>query len=256
MFHHNSNEHVSLKTAFHWSLLCMLSGSVNAGGFLACQRFVSHVTGFATLFGIDAAAGRWDGAIGILSVPAFYLMGSFFAAHLVDPRINRGHRPHYDVVMALVTLFLVLTALCGHFNAFGGFGDTIKLKQDYFFLAFLCTASGLQNSAITIASGFTVRTSHMTGTTTDLGIALARFFALGAAPQDHRRDMEAMLLKAGAIASFALGGFLGAYLFMRIHYLGFLLPAGIAFFATFIARKNREIITQTHLRRVKGEPAR
>ncbi len=38
-------------------LLTMSAGAVNAGAFLACQRFVSHVTGTVTLIGVDF--GSW-----------------------------------------------------------------------------------------------------------------------------------------------------------------------------------------------------
>ena len=31
-----------------WVVMAFISGSVNAGGLMACDRFVTHVTGFAT----------------------------------------------------------------------------------------------------------------------------------------------------------------------------------------------------------------
>lgn len=235
MFQHNLQQDFSWKAASNWLLLTFLAGSVNAGGFLACQRFVTHVTGFATLFGIDAARGRWDIAVGILSVPAFFLLGSFVATLLVDRKIRHPRPPRYALVMGLVTLCLVGAALGGYFNLFGEFGHPVRLKQDYFFLALLCSASGLQNTTITLSSNFSVRTTHLTGTTTDLGISLARFFVVHAARARQRDEQEAMWLKGGTIAAFAAGSAVGALLFMRVHYLGFLMPAAISLYAMILA---------------------
>ena len=57
---------------------------------------------------------------------------------------------------------------------FGEFGEPLRLKRDYLLLALLCTASGLQNAVVSSLSGSIIRTTHLTGTTTDLGIGLIR----------------------------------------------------------------------------------
>ena len=50
---------------------------MNADGFLASGRFVSHVTGFATLFGVAAANRKFYIAVGVLTVPIFFCHGDF-----------------------------------------------------------------------------------------------------------------------------------------------------------------------------------
>src|SRR3954466_681475 len=112
MFRHKIHHRRSLswRTFFHWFLLSFLAGSVNMGGYMACHRFVSHVTGFATLFGADAAIGAWDRAFGILSVPLFFLIGVMVSASLVDRPFHTGRRPHYPAVMSLVCACLTLAA--------------------------------------------------------------------------------------------------------------------------------------------------
>lgn len=144
MFGHSLSTGAPRSAVLHWFLLAFLSGSVNIGGYLACNRFVTHMTGFATLFGLHAGENRWDVAIGILSVPAFFLLGVMTSAYLIDRPFRRGGRPHYAVAMALVTLCLLAASLLGYFHFFGEFGEEIQLKQGYFFLALLCAASGLQ----------------------------------------------------------------------------------------------------------------
>lgn len=234
MFRHRLQAAVSWRTHFDWFLLSFIAGSVNAGGYLAAHRFVSHVTGFATLFGVDAAVGKWDQALGILSVPLFFLIGVMISAYLVDRRANRGQRPRYALVMSLVCLCLIVAAVGGYFNLFGRFGHDPRLSQDYFLLALLCAASGLQNAAVSTASGATVRTTHLTGLTTDLGTGLVRAFF---DKKLYADEMKAIRLRLGTILSFALGSAVGAYCYFKFDYLGFLLPAGLAAFTVFEARR-------------------
>lgn len=237
MFHHNLNDKLEVKVLLKWFSLSFMAGNINAGGFLAAERFVSHVTGFATLFGIEAASGRWDQALGILSVPVFFLCGSIVSAYLVDSRFHRGHRPHYDWVMLLVFTCLVAVAFGGQFNMFGVFGEALRLKQDYFLLALLCLASGLQNAAITTASGASVRTTHLTGITTDLGIGIVRVLSTTQYNSTHVKEARANWMRVGTITSFAVGSFVGAFLFLKLKYLGFLLPAAIAFYGVLQGRR-------------------
>ena len=234
MFHHTLDDY-DFKVSFHWFMLAFLSGCVNAGGYLATHRFVSHVTGFATLFGIDLANGRVDAAFGILSVPAFFLFGVMISAYLVDRRIHKKQVPHYASVMGLVFLSLMAASLGGYYGFFGLFGEELRLKQDYIFLALLCMASGLQNASITTASGATVRTTHLTGITTDLGIGLVRALSAGRDKARANFERRANWLRIGTVASFGAGSATSAGLFLKYGYLGFLLPAALALYATFVA---------------------
>jgi uncharacterized membrane protein YoaK (UPF0700 family) len=153
------------------------------------------------------------------------------SAYMVDHRYHRGRRPHYDWVMLLEFICLMAAALGGYFHLFGVFGEPLKLRVDFALLALLCLASGLQNAAITSATGSSVRTTHLTGITTDLGIGIVRAIALNGRGKAHRIEVRANWLRFGTIASFYLGAVVGAILFLRIQYLGFLLPATLSLFA-------------------------
>lgn len=235
MFKHKISEQVSFKTYVDWFLLSFLAGSVNAGGYLACHRFVSHVTGFATLAGVDAGSGRIEDAISILTVPVYFLFGVMVSAYFVDRRVHEGKRPRYALVMGCVFFCLLAAGIGGWLGWFGGFGAEINLEVDYYLLALLCGASGLQNAALTSASGATIRTTHLTGITTDLGIGLIRAAALPGGDPRKRQELKANLLRVGTIGSFMTGSGIGALGFLRVGYWGFLLPAAIALYATVIA---------------------
>lgn len=226
MFNHRFDQNASNAVVFHWFLLSFNGGAINAGGFLATGRFVSHVTGFATLFGVDVTNHQVQAALGILSVPLFFLLGAFLAGLLIDRPIHLGKKPHFDWVMGLSALCLAFAAAGGGFLHFGDFGDALGLKESYVLLALLCMASGLQNAAITASSGRSVRTTHLTGLTTDLGLGLARV-TVDAKPAEIRANY----LRMGSIAAFILGSAVGAWVFLKLGYRGFFLPGAIAAYA-------------------------
>ncbi len=242
MFNHSLNHEVDRKTVFHWFLLAFLSGNVNAGGYLSSHRFVTHLTGFSTLFGVDVADGRLDQAIGILSVPLFFLGGTVVSAYLIDRPQRRGRRAHYSSVMVIVSCCLILVGSLGDLGTFGPFGEVLRLRMDYFLLALLCLASGLQNAAITISSRGTVRSTHLTGPTTDLGIGLVRAWTMRFNSAERRAEVKIVRLRLGMIGSFILGSLVGAILFIKVSYTGFYLPAVIASYMALIAWKQRPVL--------------
>ena len=90
-------------------------------------------------------------------------------------------------------------------------------------MTLLCLASGLQNALVTSASG-SVRTTHLTGVTTDLAAGLVRLIFSRAATGRASKEGIANIARIGIIGAFILGSTASVFLFMRADYLGFLLP--------------------------------
>ena len=225
----------------HWFLLALNGGMINAGGFLATGRFVSHVTGFATLFGVHLAHDKPDIAIGALTVPLFFLFGSFLAGFLIDRPIYRGEVPHFDWVMGMSAICLFLSALGGEAAQFSLFRMTAHTVSVYFLMALLCLACGLQNGAITSSSGSTVRTTHLTGLTTDLGLGIARLVTYKSEDKKRKKEVRANWLRIGTILSFLIGSTIGAYLFLKFGHRSFMIPGVIASYATWHGYKAKII---------------
>ncbi len=241
MFSYRLDQYPNRNVVAHWLLLGFNAGCINAGGFLATGRFVTHVTGFATMFGADLLHGHVAASFSLLSVPLFFLLGAMIAGLLTDRPLHRKHAPRYDYVMALCAACLVLAALAGEFEQFGRFGQNFRLRETYFLLALLCLASGLQNGAITSSSGSSVRTTHLTGLTTDLGLGLARLLTFRPSDKRFRQETRADLLRAGTICAFVAGSAAGAGLFLSLHYRGFLLPAAISAYAAWHGRRLKHV---------------
>jgi uncharacterized membrane protein YoaK (UPF0700 family) len=223
MFHHRIDKDTPSSVIFHWLLLTFMAGNINSGGLLACGRFVSNVTGFYTLAGESAAHLSWDAAIGFLSIPFFFVSGVMISAFLVERPVHLEKKPRYVFVMTLISALLIASAVFGSIGSFGTFGDS-HLKIDYTLLALLSLSSGLMNAAISVASGHSVRVTHMTGNTTDLGIGIVRLRSLN--------EIRAVTLRLGILVFFTVGSALGAYILLKLHYLGFLLPAAIALYVS------------------------
>lgn len=241
MFNHHFDQNADLKVVMHWFLLSLSGGAINAGGFLATGRFVSHVTGFATLFGVDITNHEIAAALGILSVPIFFLLGAFIAGLLIDVPMHKGKKPHFDWVMGLSAACLLFAAGGGELLHFGTFGESIGLQNSYVLLVLLCMACGLQNAAITSSSGRSVRTTHLTGLTTDLGLGLARIFAFNLKDNQLSSEIRANYLRIGSIAAFILGSALGALIFINFGYKGFILPGLISLYAAWHGRKAKRV---------------
>lgn len=219
--------HFSPSNVAIWLSMAFQAGAINTGGYLSCHRFVSHVTGFGTLVGTEAASGKWVPALGMLSVPSFFMGGAMMSAYFVDRRVQTGRKPLYPLVMFLILLLTFGVAVGGNWGAFGEFGAPI-VQKDYILLAALCLACGLQNGTITSAFGAVIRTSHLTGITTDLGIGIVRVVTKSHRIQPRENEIRANWMRAGLIASFILGSFIAAYAYIHFQYWGFLIPSAIA----------------------------
>lgn len=209
-----------------WGTMAFMAGSINTGGFLGCHRFVSHVTGFSTQFGIDMAQTSYRHALAVMAVPFFFFLGAGISGYLVDIKIQQRQKPHYPLILLLVTLLNFAVVLGGFFSYFGKFGSEITLHF-YYLLAALCLACGLINGMVTTAYGAIVRTTHLTGVTTDLALGVVRILSRTHKQQTRANEVKATWMRVGIIFSFTLGAIVSAPVFLRYEYWGFLIPASI-----------------------------
>jgi len=241
MFRQQLGSHHHNGVLWKWIFLAFLAGQINAGGFLSTGRFVSHMTGFGTLVGVEFANGHWWTALGMTTVPIFFVLGLMISGYFIEMRLLHRRRPRFDVVMTMVVACLFFCALGGFLNWFGRFESTMHLREDYWVMALLCLASGLLNAAISSSSEGTVRVTHITGTTTDMGISWVRWYALkrmpGVSDEEVKRERIMAEFRLGQIIAFALGSGVGTLFFLRYRYFGFLFPMVCALYALKEARR-------------------
>ena len=241
---HNRFVDLNRRNVYVWWLLAFQAGAINAGAFIGAHRFVTHTTGFATHFGFELANHHEGAALGMLSVPVFFLLGAMVTSYFVDLPQSHGKQGNYLLPNFLIFLCVSTAMLLGELGAFGSFGTELVIKHDYAFLVLLCLASGLQNALITNSQGVVVRTTHLTGITTDLAVGLVRsiFGERRLSPERLAHDRLATKARAGLIAAFVLGSTVSAYLYLRAHYLGFLVPVCTAiFFLGYFLNDTRQL---------------
>ncbi len=196
-------------------VLSFVAGAINAGGFLAVQRYTSHMTGIVSGVADDLALGHvLLAAAGLVSLGAF-IAGAMSTAILVN--WARAHKLHSEYASALL-LEAVLLLLFGVFGANMLSFAALLLPTT---VLLLCFIMGLQNAMVTKISAASIRTTHMTGVITDLGIELGRmlYWNRSKSPQDAnfvRSDRSKLVTHAGILLLFFVGGLVGALAFRRM----------------------------------------
>lgn len=189
------------------SLLSFVAGIVNVAGFLAIQRFTTNVTGHFTFF-VDEVfkLNFWQGFIYFLYI-FFFFLGSFVSGMLTEYVARKNERFIYfapTIIESIILLFIGLLPL--HF---------IVNNPDV--IAFtLLFAMGLQNSLVTTISNAAVRTTHLTGLFTDLGIELSHLF-FRTSRERRKKLLSSVKLRLTIISFFFLGGIAGGILYSKIH---------------------------------------
>jgi len=207
--------------------LSCVAGMVNVVGFLGFEhQAVSHLTGTTSQLGMALVQRDWRGVAHLWGMLIAFSLGAMLSGLIVqDGALRLGRR--YGVVLALESL-LLLAAI-----------PLFKRQQIWGALA-AAMACGLQNAMVTTFSGAVVRTTHLSGMFTDLGIGLGHL--LRGLPLQVRR----LTLSGLIIGGFLAGGVIGAWLFQRFGYDALLAPALLTGCtgATYIAyRLSRRLYT-------------
>jgi len=182
------------------------AGAINAVGLLGVHhQALSHMSGPVTLLGSEIAQGESAAALYTI-----WVIFSFFTGCVLSALILRQEAlklgPDYGIVLLIESAALIAACVLLQRNHPAG-GCLAAL------------ACGLQNAMATSYSGAVVRTTHMTGIITDLGITAGR--ALRGDPVDRRRTRLYLVLLSG----FVLGGFAGSAAYFKIGYATLLFPA-------------------------------
>jgi uncharacterized membrane protein YoaK (UPF0700 family) len=125
---------------------------------------------------------------------------------------------------------------------FGKFGEPLALPRDYALLGMLCLICGLQNATVSLVSKSVVRTTHLTGVTTDLGIGLVRMMNRRLLGVEYEGETRANMMRVGIISGFVLGSIVGFQIFRSWEFRGFIFPtlvSGGLFFTTFYFRRSK-----------------
>ena len=180
-------------------LLAFVAGAMNAGGFLLLHRYTSHMTGIVSGLADDLALGAYDLVVTGLLLVLSFVFGAVTTALLANGARRREWRGEYAPCLAFEGLLLLVFATVMH-----RWGDSAGAVAAS--MALLCFVMGLQNAMVTKVSRAEIRTTHVTGILTDIGIEVGRWLygVLGGAPAANRvrPNGERLALLGGLLGSF------------------------------------------------------
>jgi uncharacterized membrane protein YoaK (UPF0700 family) len=152
------------------AFLAFIGGFVNSCGFVLIGVFTSHVTGNVGRLANDLVTRDAAASIAALAMIGAFFMGAFVASMMVESNFFGRTPTAYGTAMVVeATLLAAFLVIC-HWS------DTSHPRHQDAKALLLCAAMGMQNSLVTRLSGSVVRTTHLTGVVTDLGIEAARWF--------------------------------------------------------------------------------
>jgi uncharacterized membrane protein YoaK (UPF0700 family) len=189
--------------------LALNAGFINAIGLLGFRhQAVSHLTGTSTFLSLEIYNGNSAEAIHLLLVITSFVIGAAFSGLVIgNTALQLGRR--YS--LALMIESLLLLAAFYFLNGGSNLGQLLA-----------SAACGLQNAMTSTYSGAVVRTTHVSGLFTDLGVAL------GLRLRGQRADRRRIILYLTLIAGFIAGGVVGSLCFAHYRFAAMLVPCLLA----------------------------
>lgn len=226
MFRHQGPARTDRQNGILAAQLAGVAGYVNSAGFVLIGSFTSHVTGNVGRVANDLASLELGAALAACSMVASFFLGALVASLIIESRIANRTAVTYGLALSSEALLLLI------FIALASLDVAPHPRFHDLQGAVLCMAMGVQNSLVTRLSGAVVRTTHLTGVTTDLGIEAARWFwhwrklvrGEPAHAPDRPHAPKVQLLTTIA-AAFMLGAILGAAAGSLLHVHAFWIPS-------------------------------
>lgn len=202
-------------------ILSFVSGMVNTIAILGFTHHVAtHMTGLFSLASILAFQGEAAGLWQISGILISFFSGAILSGFLLrDDHLKMGRR--YEWVMLIEGTLLLAAA----------WGLSRQIIWGEYAAA---AAAGLQNAMASTYSGAIIRTTHLTGILTDLGVLVGH--RLRGSPPDKLKIKLFITL----ILAFVMGGYLGAWCYLLFEAFAMLIPAALIFFCAVSYRLLRQ----------------
>lgn len=186
-----------------WSL-ATIAGAVNAAGFYVAGHYTSHMTGTISLLADALALGNFSEALVAAAVIATFVAGAAVSTLLINRAERRLPNGAYAFSLLAEAALLFLGGLIEALAP-----EAIRAPLLILGLSF---TMGLQNAIVTRVSNARIRTTHVTGMVTDIGIELGQLLDRRLSPRDDGiadADRRKLALHIPTVGGFLLGGIVG-----------------------------------------------
>lgn len=189
--------------------MSFIAGTVNVTSFLAFYVFSSNVTGYYAILGAEIAEGNFYQIYIIFAWIFLFLSGSFISSLIVHSfkKKNRAIAISLPLIIEIACLFSV------GFYGMNFYAET--LTETEILVAMLLFAMGVQNGFTSSISKFAVKTTHLTGATTDFAVLLAML-----TKNSYRKDPKNIAkfkLLGISILSYLTGTVFSGILYFQVH---------------------------------------
>nr|WP_314420328.1 YoaK family protein [uncultured Erwinia sp.] len=217
---HNEDRNLAL-------LLATTAGILNAMALGAFGIFPSHMSGNTSQISSEVSNSDLGDLSFLAAIIIAFVVGSMASRMLVISGIRNNIRTIFSIILLLEGIALAMMSLFEKF-----YYSHANNREVIVFLGFLM---GLHNSTSTQLSNGRVRSTHITGTLTDAGIALGSLLCVSLR-RDPSRDLRGhssqLFTHLVTIVSFLGGGICGLLLFQLF---GFNSMIAMGIFLTLVA---------------------
>lgn len=201
--------------------LAWVAGYVNIVCIVVCGKGVSHVTGTLSAFGKDISESDWEPLIVSGWLLWWFFAGAFSSGVATAVARARNWKSPYVLPIAAEAVALLGFAITIWVSEAPQVEAGVDLEGAELLVttAFACFAMGLQNATVSRISSGVVRTTHVTGVLTDLGLEIVNVLRPkaprrvgGAETPTGLTVNERALLLTLILVGFGLGAGLGGVL--------------------------------------------
>ncbi|MEJ5031074.1 YoaK family protein [Comamonas sp. MYb69] len=220
---HLTNRHRSPSTNIALGLLLAFNaGAINAGGFLVLHMYTSHMTGFASQLADALILSDNKLLLNATGAIIAFMIGAATCSFLVNWARQHGLYGVYAIPLLLEALMMLNFGLIGTVTL--TWNTPFALPLTVLLLSFMM---GLQNAVGSKTSGGSIRTTHMTGNITDLGMELGKIMFITRMSSKKTRRVQhnwrRLHVSLGLLGMFIVGGGTGALGFKFFGFI-FVLP--------------------------------
>lgn len=202
-------------------LLAFIAGGVNSVGFIAYGYFSANMTGNVSLVSETLSVWELRTAFAFSAIVLMFIFGAFLASLFIQAGKRKGRSNIYALTLISEAVMLVLLGVFVSLLPDSVNGSVV--------VGLLALTMGVQNAASTRISGSRVRTTHVSGLATDIGVGLASLCSSEQGAGFRLEVRTRLRLHGATVSSFIAGGVAGALSYSTIQGLTFCLFGAVLF---------------------------
>ncbi|UZD22626.1 YoaK family protein [Algoriphagus halophytocola] len=192
------------------ALTAFSAGMVNVISVIIFFAFTSNVTGHYAILAQEISHGNWYQALVVFGWIFLFFFGNFTSNLIViNFRKKNAYLAHsLPILLEILCLLAVGTYIQYYYKE--------TLLETELMVSSMLFAMGIQNGLTATISNSAVKTTHLTGLTTDLGILASLFTKKENRENKQLRNKWALLVSI--MVSYLSGGVTAGYIYLTIAY--------------------------------------